>query len=99
MYSTEKFPLFSSLISYRPEQSGEVNTFREECPHMDIFCPSMKFSLITLFPKLGLNVEIYSANLCESPKLIYPQCTLSLSPKNIRKPSGGRERVHWDQMG
>ena len=33
------------------------------------------------------------------------ECTLSLPPKNIRKPygflmfPGGRERVHWEQMG
>ena len=33
------------------------------------------------------------------------QCTLSLSPENIRKPegfliiSGGRERVHWKKIG
>ena len=32
------------------------------------------------------------------------QCTLSLPPENIRKPyvflifSGGRERLHWEQM-
>ena len=36
---------------------------------------------------------------------IRSQCTLSLHPENIRKPlgflkfSGGRERVHWEQMG
>ena len=35
---------------------------------------------------------------------ICSQCTLSLSPENIRKPwgilmfSGGRERVQWEQM-
>ena len=38
-------------------------------------------------------------------QLIYSQCTLSLSPENIRKPesflmfSGGSEKVHWKQMG
>ena len=37
-------------------------------------------------------------------KPICSQCTLSLPPQNIRKPysflmfSGGRERVHWEQM-
>ena len=37
--------------------------------------------------------------------ILASQCTLSLPPKNIRKSngflmfSGGRERVHWEQMG
>ena len=36
---------------------------------------------------------------------IFSQCTLFLPPENIRKPygflmfSGGRESVHWEQMG
>ena len=36
---------------------------------------------------------------------ISSQCTLSLSPENIRKPYGflmfseGKEKVHWEQMG
>ena len=90
---------FSSLVNYRSKQSGQVNTLREECPNMEFFCTSMDFLLISFFPQLGLNAEIYSANLFESPKPICSQCTLSLSPENIRKPSEGRERVHWDQMG
>ena len=76
---------FSSLVNYRSKQSGTST--------------SMDFLLIAFFPQLGLNAEIYSANLFESPKPICSQCTLSLSPENIRKPSEGRERVHWDQMG
>ena len=47
----------------------------------------------------------WGQGFARSGKLIFSQCTLSPPSENIRKPSGflmplgGRERLHWEQMG
>ena len=48
--------------------------------------------------------EIYSFYFKSSrpemfPNSFFSQCILFLPPKNIRKPSGGKERVYWEQIG